>query len=99
VGRWVPYIYAGAGICYAEFKDYQPDSVGWKLEGESIHPAVDVGGGVEYFVARNFSLNADVRWAYSWDQGFGVQNYLPKTKGDLSHFAATIGFRVYLTGH
>jgi opacity protein-like surface antigen len=95
-GRWVPYAYAGAGVCYGEFKDYKPGSVGRELEGESMHPAVDVGGGVDYFITRNFCLNGDVRWAYTWDQGFGVQDYLPKAKGDFSYFAVTIGFRVYL---
>ncbi len=54
------------------------------------------GGGVDYFITRNFCLNGDVRWAYTWDQGFGVKDYLPKAKGDFSYFAATIGFRVYL---
>ncbi len=95
-GRWVPYVYAGGGITYAEFKDYQPASEGLHLEGDTLHPAVNVGGGVEYFITRNFSLNADARWAYTWNHGFGIENYLPKTSGDYSIFATTIGFRVYL---
>ncbi len=95
-GRWMPYLYAGAGIAYGEFKDYQPASVGLHLEGDTLHPAINVGGGVEYFITSNFSLNADARWAYTWNQGFGIENYVPKTSGDYSIFATTIGFRVYL---
>ncbi len=94
--RWVPYIYAGAGIVYTEFKDFKPASVGLNLEGDAFHPSLNVGGGVEYFITRNFSINADARWAYTWDQEFGIQNYLAKSSGDYSFFAATIGFRVYL---
>ncbi len=94
--RWAPYVYAGAGIAYAEFKDYQPSSVGLNLEGNTLHPAINVGGGLEYFVTRNFSLNVDTRWAYTWAHDFGVENRLPTTSGDYSIFAATIGFRVYL---
>ena len=95
-GRWVPYVYAGTGITYTEFKDYQPASADLDLEGDTLHPAVNVGGGVEYFITRNFSLNADARWAYTWSHGFGIENYLRKTSGDYSIVAATIGFRVYL---
>ncbi len=96
VGRLAPYVYGGAGIAYGEFKDYQPASAGLTLEGDSLHPAMNVGGGIDYFITRNFSLNADVRWAYTWDEGFGIQNYLSKTSGDYSIFAVTLGFRVYL---
>ncbi len=96
VGRWQPYLYAGAGVTYAEFKDYQPASAGLTLEGDSLHPAMNVGCGLEYFVTSNFSLNADARWAYTWDHGFGIEDYLPRSKGDYSIFAITLGFRVYL---
>jgi len=95
-GRWVPYCYAGAGMTYGEFKDYQPPSVGLNLEGGGFRPAANVGGGLEYFLTRNFSLSADVRWAYTWNQEFGIQNHLPGATGDYSIFAATLGFRVYL---
>lgn len=96
--RWEPYVYAGGGLVYGEFKDYQPPSEGLTLEGDTFHPALNVGAGLEYFITHNFSLNADVRWAYTWNQGFGIENYLPKANGDYSIFAATIGFRVYLFG-
>jgi len=96
VGRWVPYLYAGGGVTYAELKDYMSASAGLDLEGGGLYPATNVGGGFEYFITRNFSLNADVRWAYSWNHEFGIEGYLPKASGDYSIFAATIGFRVYL---
>jgi opacity protein-like surface antigen len=95
-GRWVPYAYAGGGIAYGEFKDYQPASIGLTLEGDTMHPALNIGGGVEYFITRNLSVNTGVRWAYTWDQGFGIKGHVPKSSGDYSYFAATIGFRVYL---
>lgn len=97
-GRWSPYVYAGGGIAYGEFKDYQPVSAGLHLEGNTMHPALNVGAGVEYFITRNFSLNADARWGYTWDHEFGIQNRMPASSGDYSIFAATIGFRAYLFG-
>ncbi len=96
VRRWVPYVYAGAGVVYGEFKDFLSASEGLDLEGGGFSPAVNVGGGLEYFITSNFSLNADARWAYTWQQGFGIQNYVPKATGDYSIVGATIGFRVYL---
>jgi len=93
-GRWSPYVYAGPGVCYAEIKEDKPPSVGYKLTGSKLHPAFNVGAGVEYFVTRRFSLNADARWAYSWDHTFDMGNI--SARGDISYAAATIGFRVYL---
>lgn len=94
-GRLTPYVYLGPGICYAEIKENKPPSNGLSLSGNKMQPAFNVGGGVEYFITRRFSLNADARWAYSWDHTFEMSTGL-STKGDISYAAATIGFRVYL---
>lgn len=94
--RWTPYVYVGGGACYAEFKDFHPGSEGLSLKGESLHPAVNIGAGIEYFLLRNLSFNLDTRWAYSWNHTFGVENQILSRKGDVSHFAATLGFRIYL---
>ncbi len=93
-GRLTPYFYLGPGICYAEIKENKPPSDGYHLSGSKMHPAFNVGGGLEYFITRRFSVNADARWAYSWDHTFNMGNI--SAKGDISHAAATIGFRVYL---
>ena len=94
-GRLTPYLYAGPGICYSEVKEAKAPANGYNLSGSKWSPAANVGGGVEYFVTRRFSINADARWAYSWDHSFEMSNVV-STKGDFSVFAATIGFRVYL---
>jgi opacity protein-like surface antigen len=94
--RWTPYAYAGGGICYAEIKDFHPASAGLSLKGDHYHPAVNVGIGVEYFIMRNLSFNADARWAYTWNHTFALENELPSRKGDFSCFVATLGLRVYL---
>ena len=95
-GRWSPYLYAGAGINHSEIKDVKSAGAPLDLRGQRIHPAVNVGVGVEYFVTRNFSINGDLRWAYSWNHSFEVPGYVPPGSGDLSHLAATLGCRVYL---
>lgn len=94
-GRLAPYIYLGPGICYAEVKSPKPPGNGLSFSGSTLHSAFNVGGGIEYFITRRFSLNADARWAYSWDHTFNIEGRL-STKGDISYAAATIGFRVYL---
>jgi opacity protein-like surface antigen len=60
-----------------------------------MHPAFNIGGGLEYFITKRFSINTDARWAYSWDHTIELSNGL-STKGDISHAAVTIGLRVYL---
>src|SRR5262249_36844902 len=94
-GRLAPYVYLGPGICYAEIKEKKPPGNGLSLSGSKMNPAFNVGAGVEYFITRRFSINADARWAYSWEHSFEMSNGL-STKGDISHAAATIGLRVYL---
>jgi opacity protein-like surface antigen len=94
--RWVPYVLIGAGACYTELKDGKVGSRNLHQEGGGFHPAVGVGGGFEYFIARNFSIGAEVRWGYSWGHEYELENHIARGSGDLSYLAATIGFRVYV---
>lgn len=94
-GRWVPYFLAGGGIMYGEFNDKKEPGQGLKLDAKGVYPALGVGGGIEYFVARNFAMNLETRWIYSWDHAFTVGTG-PEEKGDLSVFQAQLGFRLYL---
>ena len=94
-GRWQPYLMAGVGAAYGEFNDAKQAGAGLHVNAKGFYPALGVGGGIEYFVARNFSFNFDVRWLYTWDHeiriGDGVQG-----KGDFAALQFGLGFRVYL---
>jgi opacity protein-like surface antigen len=94
-GRWVPYMMAGVGITYAEYNDAKPPGLGLKVDSKGIYPALGVAAGLEYFVVRNFSLNADVRWLYTWDHEIEIEDTLQGT-GDFSAVQFNLGFRVYL---
>ena len=94
-GRWVPYAMVGGGITYAEWNDAKPGSVGLDVDAKGIYPAVGVGAGIEYFVVRNFSLNADARWLYTWDHEIDITS-VASGRGDFSALQFNIGFRVYL---
>lgn len=93
-GRWVPYLMAGAGIVYGENNDQKEAGAGLDIDAKGIYPALAVGGGIEYFVARNFSINADARWLYSWDHEFRING--ADAGGDFSTVMLNLGFRVYL---
>ena len=94
-GRWVPYMMAGVGITYAEYNDVKPPGATYQVKAKGVYPALGVGAGLEYFVIRNFSLNADVRWLYTWDHEIEIADTLKGT-GDFSAVQFNIGFRVYL---
>ena len=96
-GRWVPYLLAGAGINYAELNDVKPAGTGLTIEAKGAYPALAVGAGVEYFIARNLSFNFESRWRYAWNHELKVSNG-PSGKGDLSEIQFTVGFRAYLFG-
>lgn len=90
-GRWVPYVSAGVGAAYAEFNDPRGP---YGVDAKGVYPAVSVGAGVEYFITRNFSLNADLGWNYTW--GHEIKVGSEQFSGDFSSFQIQIGFRVYL---
>lgn len=96
MGRWVPYATVGAGMCYTERKDQKLGAIGQMINTGGFNPAVGVGAGLEYFIVRNFSVNADVRWGYTWGHDFEIVGVTSPASGDYSYAAGTLGFRVYL---
>lgn len=96
MGRWTPYATIGAGGVYTEVKEYKAAAGNLNIDSKKYHPAVGLGAGVEYFITRNFSIGGDLRWQYSWDHTFEMPSVVSRGTGDISYFAATIGFRVYL---
>jgi hypothetical protein len=93
-GKWVPYANLGAGITYSEINDRQVGTGVATITGKGISPTVSVGGGLEYFVTRNFSLTADLWWLYTWDQTIEIDSV--EYSGDISTLQIQIGFRAYL---
>jgi opacity protein-like surface antigen len=94
-GRVVPYLMAGMGFTYAEFNDRKSAGAGLRIDADGIHPSISAGGGVEYFMARNFSLNADMRWNHTWNHRFRV-NDRTYGRGDFSAVNLMLGMRLYL---
>jgi opacity protein-like surface antigen len=94
-GRWVPYWTGGVGIGYGEVNDRTEAGTTLGVSAKGIHPALSIGGGLEYFVVSNLSLNADLRWIYTWGHEIQVGNG-PTASGDISALMLTVGFRAYL---
>jgi opacity protein-like surface antigen len=94
-GRWQPYVMTGVGVGYHNFNDATPAASNLDVDAKGISPVVGVGGGIEYFVARNFSFNFDMRWLYMWNQEVTIENTAQAT-GDTSALMFSLGFRVYL---
>jgi opacity protein-like surface antigen len=93
--RLVPYVLGGVGAMYAEFNDARPQETHIDVDAKGIYPALRLGAGLEYFLARNFSFNADAGWVYSWGHEVEIVGDR-KAQGDFSAFMLTLGFRVYL---
>ena len=94
-GKFVPYVMAGVGATYGENNDPKPKGIGQHIKAKGFSPGMLVGGGVEYFIARNLSFNFETRWRYSWGQEISIQDG-PTLTGDTSEVQMTIGFRAYL---
>jgi len=94
-GKFVPYVLAGVGGAYGENNDVKPKGRGQSIYAKGFSPAMLVGGGVEYFIARNISFNFETRWRYAWGQEISIQGG-PNLTGDTSEVQMTLGFRAYL---
>jgi hypothetical protein len=93
-GRVVPFVRAGMGICYGEDNDNKPGIEGHTWEAKGIYPAASVGGGVEYFIARNISFSGEARWFYSWGHDFTLDGV--SGQGEFSNLQLLLGMRLYL---
>lgn len=95
-GRWVPYGVAGGGLLFAEFNDAKPQSTRFPgVDAKGFHPVVRFGGGLEYFITRNFSFGGELDYQYTWGHEIELGDRPPVT-GDFSMFQALLMFRVYL---
>jgi len=93
-GRWVPYLMGGVGICYGEDNDVKPASEGQQFEATGIYPAATVGGGLEWFIARNISLSSEVRWMTTWNHKYELNGR--EGRGGFSNLQVLLGMRLYL---
>jgi opacity protein-like surface antigen len=93
-GQWVPYASVGAGLTYAEINDANIGPGVSNVGGSGFQPVIMVGGGLEYFVTRNFSLTTDLWWLHTWDHSVTINDV--EYSGDFSTIQLQIGFRAYL---
>lgn len=95
--RWVPYGIVGAGFASHEANDRKPPGNGLVISESRLGPAVDVGGGIEYFVAHNFSLGVDLRHIWSWGHTLRINNG-PNLKGNANTLLGAFAARIYFGG-
>lgn len=93
-GRWVPYVLGGAGFAYAESNDTKPVGHRLDIDAKGIAPAIAVGAGLDYFLARNLAFNVEARWRHTW--GHDVKVAHASSSGDHSEVQLGFGFRAYL---
>ncbi len=93
-GRWVPFVRAGFGACYGEDNDNKQAIEGHVWEAKGIYPALSVGGGVEYFIARNISFSAETRYFHTWGHEYELDGRTGS--GDFSNIQLLLGMRLYL---
>lgn len=92
-GRLVPYVMGGVGMTYFEVKDKKPHSFPFKLEGTEVSLAGLVGGGIDYFVARNIAVGFELEYLISRDNTVTFQSQ--KTNINADALLMSAGVRVY----
>jgi opacity protein-like surface antigen len=97
-GKLSPFVSAGVGISYSEFNDAKTASQGLHINANGIYPAANLGGGAEYFFARNLSVSAETHYATYWGHKIPI-NGVDLGSGSFSALNFYLGLRFYLTEH
>lgn len=92
--RLVPYLVGGVGLSFTEFNDRKRDGFGRSIHAEDTALAWTVGAGLEYFVASNIAIGAEVRFAGLGAHDIEVDGLT--REGDLDSLLLAAGTRVYL---
>ncbi len=89
VRQLVPYVGAGIDVLLNDLKD----DAGYKYDVETVVGG-HVSGGVDYFLARNFALTAEMRAVFAPEADIKYNGYR-LGKYDPTSFSTTFGFRVF----
>lgn len=70
--RLVPYLLVGGGIGFTQFNDRVSTASDLQIDTESSTPVASIGAGIEYFLADNIALGAEVKQLFAGDQTFEI---------------------------
>lgn len=92
-GRLVPYAIAGVGVSYAETNDAKPKGLGVDVNGDDVDVAGVVGGGLDWFLARNIAAGVETKYAI--DRGHEIDVQGTRRSVTLDALFVSFGFRIY----
>ncbi len=90
VRQLVPYVGGGIDILMSGTKDF----TGYKADIDTVVGG-HVSGGVDYFLARNFALTAEIRAVFAPEADIKLQTGEKVGNFDPTSFSTTFGFRVF----
>lgn len=95
--RLVPYLLAGAGIGTGEFNDRSVQNKDYPISGPlDTSPVVALGGGVDYFVARNIAIGIEAKQRFLFETEVEVAGQTREL--DLNSTVWSAGLRIYHDG-
>lgn len=94
-GRLSPFVSGGVGMTYGEFSHPKSDAAGLTIDARRFYPTAEVGGGAEYFVARNLSFGAEAYYFTSWNHKILI-NGVDSGRGSYSAMQMLLSMRFYL---
>ena len=95
-GRLVPYVVSGIGVSLSEFNDRKPKGFGRSIAARDVGLAWSAGVGVEYFVADNVAVGAEIR--HLSFAGHDIELDGERRAAGLDSVVAMGALRAYLTG-
>lgn len=92
--RLVPYLVGGVGVSFTQFNNRKRDGFGRSVHAEDTALAWTLGGGVEYFVASNIAVGAEVRYVGRGTHDIEVDG--DTRRAELDSVLVALAARVYL---
>jgi len=89
--RLVPYVVGGVGLGLTEFNDRKPPGFGLSIQDKESSLLVGtLGGGLEYFIADNIAIGAEVKYVLAGDTTIRINGTPRDQKLQSPLFAATL---------
>ena len=92
-GKLVPYVLGGGGIALTDFNDRKPNGFGVSIQSEPSTPVGTLGAGIEYFIADNIAIGAEVKYLFAGRQTLRVGG-APHSV-DVSTPLTSLGLRLF----
>jgi opacity protein-like surface antigen len=92
-GRLTPYLIAGVGVGFTEFKNRKPHGIGLSIHARDTSAVGSVGAGIDYFVVNNIAVGAETKYLVFDAHRFEIEGVAATAHPKA--FVSSVGLRIF----